>query len=164
MQTSSNPLTSSTNLAMFREQGGAEPATGVKGRAWGRVSNYWGNRELMQAWADMGNEVSAGEGEPEEKEEEDGWTSREDSEVSGGLWALSHELADGQELCLFTCSAASPAHAQLCRSGAEVSRPQPRENNITSLLRNSAPAAVASSEHRQVSELRHFLESSGAVD
>lgn len=68
----------------------------------------------------MGNEVSAGEERPEEKEEEDGWTSREEAEVSGGLWSLSHELEDGQELCVFTCTATSASQAQLCQSGAEV--------------------------------------------
>ena len=72
----------------------------------------------------MGNEVSAGEGRREEKEEEeDGWTSREEAEMSGGLWSLSHEVEDGQRLCVFTCAAASSSQAQLCQSGAEVSQP-----------------------------------------
>ena len=56
------------------------------------------------------------------EEEEDGWTSREESEVSGGLWRLSHDLEDGDEVCVFTCAASSASQIQLCLSGAEVSR------------------------------------------
>ena len=70
----------------------------------------------------MGNEVSATEGESEEKEEEDEWTSREEDEVSGGLWSLSHEVEDGQQVCVLTCAATGSSQAQLCQSGAEVSR------------------------------------------
>lgn len=69
----------------------------------------------------MGNEVSAGEGDPQESGEEGDWTSRKDSEASGGLWLLSHLLEDGEEVCVFTCSATSASQMQLCRSGAEVS-------------------------------------------
>ena len=70
----------------------------------------------------MGNEVSAGEAEQEEtEEEEEGWTSREDTEASGGLWSLSHELDDGREVCVFTCSATSASQRQLCQAGANVS-------------------------------------------
>ncbi|CAI8053639.1 Protein-associating with the carboxyl-terminal domain of ezrin, partial [Geodia barretti] len=67
----------------------------------------------------MGNEVSATEGESEEKEEEDEWTSREEDEVSGGLWSLSHEVEDGQQVCVLTCAATGSSQAQLCQSGAE---------------------------------------------
>lgn len=69
----------------------------------------------------MGNEVSAGEaGDPEESGEGEEWTSREETEASGGLWCLSNHLDDGKEVCVFTCSAASNSQAQLCQSGAEV--------------------------------------------
>ena len=71
----------------------------------------------------MGNEVSAREGEREEKEEDDESTSREEAEVSGGLWSLSHEVDDdGQQVCVLTCAATGSSQAQLCQSGAEVSR------------------------------------------
>ena len=77
----------------------------------------------------MGNEVSAGEGEQEEteaeeeeeEEEEEDWTSREDTEASGGLWSLSHELEDDREVCVFKCSATSASQRQLCQAGADVS-------------------------------------------
>ena len=74
---------------------------------------------MMRSSAGMGNEVSAGEA--EENEEEGGWTSREETQASGGLWLLSHQLDDGKEVCVFTCTATSAAQAQLCQSGAEVS-------------------------------------------
>ena len=72
----------------------------------------------------MGNEVSAGEGEreeTEEEEEEEDWTSREETEASGGLWSLSHQLEDDREVCVFTCSATSASQRQLCQAGADVS-------------------------------------------
>lgn len=69
----------------------------------------------------MGNEVSAGEGgDPEENGEGEDWTSKEETEASGGLWSLSHHLDDGKEVCVFTCSATSISQTQLCQSGAEV--------------------------------------------
>ena len=68
----------------------------------------------------MGNEVSAGEG-----EREDSGSSGEESEqkeASGGLWVLSQELEDGEDVSVFTCTASSQSQAGLCRAGAEVSR------------------------------------------
>ena len=81
---------------------------------------------LMQQSADMGNEVSSAEdGQEAGERESDGWTSREEAEVSGGLWRLSHELEDDQEVCLFTCTASSVSQTQLCQSGAEVRERDP---------------------------------------
>lgn len=68
----------------------------------------------------MGNEVSAGEGEAEERDE-GGWTSKEESEASGGLWSVSYQLDDDQEVCVFSCLASSASQTQLCQSGVEAS-------------------------------------------
>ena len=70
----------------------------------------------------MGNEVSTGEGEREDggsrrtDEEEDG------CEVSGGLWVMSQDVEDGEEVCVFTCLASSSSQTERCMAGAEVRR------------------------------------------
>ena len=78
----------------------------------------------------MGNEVSAEEGGKEEGGEEEGeWASMEETEASGGLWSLSHDVEDGEEVCVFACAATSAVQTQLCLAGAEVSPKQCRLEN-----------------------------------
>ena len=80
----------------------------------------------------MGNEVSAEEGGKEEDgkgEEEGEWASMEETEASGGLWSLSHDVEDGEEVCVFACAATSAAQSQLCLAGAEVSPKKCRLEN-----------------------------------
>lgn len=78
----------------------------------------------MSSRGGMGNEVSAGEGEArgeeDGKEDDGGWANREESEASGGLWSVSYQLDDDQEVCVFSCLASSASQIQLCQSGVEV--------------------------------------------
>lgn len=103
----------------------------------------------------MGNEVSAGEGEPE-----DGASSGEESEqkeASGGLWALSQELEDGEDVSVFTCTASSQSQADLCRAGAEVGRGQDRQlRDITEFL---LPSLLLFPTHSLTHSLPHSLRS-----
>lgn len=82
----------------------------------------------------MGNTTSAGEGEVEDVGKKDEWTSREDTEASSGLWSVSHEIDDDQQICVFTCAATLPSQMQLCQAGVEVSHSTIYSNNDVTMM------------------------------